>query len=34
MPPYVFLRSKVLVAPYLCFKFCIFDGPVLEEYVS
>jgi len=22
------------VAPYLCFRFCIFDRPTLEEYVS
>jgi hypothetical protein len=21
-----------LVVPYLCFKFCIFDKPVLERY--
>ncbi len=34
MPPYVFLGSKVIVAPYLCFKFRIFDGLVSEEYVS
>jgi hypothetical protein len=32
--PFVFMGSWVLVAPYLCFRFCIFDRPVLEEYIS
>jgi hypothetical protein len=32
--PFVFLRSWALVAPYLYFKFHIFDRPILEEYVS
>jgi hypothetical protein len=27
-------RELVLVAPYLCFRFCIFNKPVLEEYLS
>ncbi len=31
---FVFLGSWALVAPYLCFRFCIFDRPILEEYVS
>jgi hypothetical protein len=31
--PFVFLRSWVLVALYLCFRFRIFDRPVLYEYV-
>jgi hypothetical protein len=31
--PSIFLRSWVLVALYLCFKFRIFDKPVLEKYV-
>ncbi len=30
----VFLGSWVLVVSYMCSKFCIFDKPVLEEYVS
>ncbi len=29
----VFLRSWALVGSYLCFRFCIFDRPILEEYV-
>jgi hypothetical protein len=32
--PSVFLGSWVLMFPYLCYKFYIFDRPVLEEYVS
>ncbi len=28
-----FLGSCVLVILYLCFRFCIFDKPILEEYV-
>jgi hypothetical protein len=28
------LGNWALVAPYLCSKFCIFDKPILEEYVS
>jgi hypothetical protein len=32
--PFAFLRSWILVALYLCFKFCIFDKPILEKYVS
>jgi hypothetical protein len=32
--PSIFLRSWVLVASHLCFRFCIFDRLVLEEYVS
>ncbi len=31
--PCVFLGNWALVAPYLCFKFYIFDRLVLEEYV-
>jgi hypothetical protein len=31
--PSAFLRSWVLVTPYLCFRFCIFDKPILEYYV-
>ncbi len=31
--PSVFLKSWVLVVPYLCSRFHIFNGPVLEEYV-
>jgi hypothetical protein len=31
LKPFVFLRSWVLVAPYLCFKFHIFDRFILEE---
>jgi hypothetical protein len=30
--PFIFRRSWVLVILYLCFKFCIFDRPILEEY--
>ncbi len=30
--PFSFLGSWALVVPYLCFKFCIFDKPVLERY--
>jgi hypothetical protein len=32
--PSIFLGCWALVALYLCFRFCIFDRPVLEEYVS
>ncbi len=32
--PFVFLGSWVLVAPYLCSRFHIFNRPILEEYVS
>jgi hypothetical protein len=32
--PSAFLGSWGLVVPYLCFRFRIFDTPVLEEYVS
>jgi hypothetical protein len=32
--PFIFLRSWVLVIPYLCSRFCIFNRPILEEYVS
>jgi hypothetical protein len=32
--PSTFLRSWVLVAPYLCSRFHIFNRPILEEYVS
>jgi hypothetical protein len=28
-----FLKSWALVALYLCSRFCIFDRPVLDEYV-
>jgi hypothetical protein len=31
--PSIFLGSWVLVILYLCFKICIFDRPILEEYV-
>jgi len=31
--PSTFLRSWALVAPYLCFRFCIFDKTILEKYV-
>jgi hypothetical protein len=31
--PSAFLKNWVLVVPYLCFRFCIFDRPVLDEYV-
>jgi hypothetical protein len=30
--PFVFLGSWALVAPYLCFRFYIFNRPILEEY--
>jgi len=29
----IFLRSWALVGSYLCFRFCIFDRPILEDYV-
>ncbi len=32
--PSTFLGSWVLVAPYLCFRFCISIDFILEEYVS
>ncbi len=32
--PFVFLRNWVLMAPYLCSRFHIFNRPILEEYVS
>jgi hypothetical protein len=32
--PYVFLRSWVLMVPYLCSRFHIFNRPILKEYVS
>jgi hypothetical protein len=32
--PSTFLGSWALVALYLGFRFCIFDRPILEEYVS
>ncbi len=32
--PFAFLESWALVVVYLCSKFRIFDGPILEEYVS
>jgi hypothetical protein len=32
--PSVFLRNGALVASYLCFRFCIFNRPILEKYVS
>jgi hypothetical protein len=32
--PSIFLGNWALVAPYLCFRFCIFDRPILEKYVS
>ncbi len=31
--PSIFLGSWAFVASYLCFRFCIFDKLVLEEYV-
>ncbi len=31
--PFTFLRSWALMAPCLCLRFHIFNGPVLEEYV-
>jgi hypothetical protein len=30
---FAFLRRWALMAPYLCLRFHIFNGPVLEEYV-
>jgi len=32
--PFVFLGNWVLVALYLCYRFRIFNRPVLEVYVS
>jgi hypothetical protein len=32
--PFVFLKSWVLVVPYLCFRFHIFNKHVLDKYVS
>ncbi len=32
--PSIFLGNWALVVSYLCFRFCIFDRPVLEEYVE
>jgi hypothetical protein len=32
--PFTFLGNWALVAPYMCSKFCIFDKPILDEYVS
>lgn len=32
--PICFSRRWVLVVSYLCSKFCIFNKPILEEYVS
>jgi hypothetical protein len=32
--PSSFLGNWVLVAPYLCSRFGIFDRPILEKYVS
>jgi hypothetical protein len=32
--PHLLLVNWALVASYLCFRFCIFDRPILEEYVS
>jgi len=29
--PSAFIGSWVLVVPYLCYRFCIFDRPILEE---
>jgi len=29
-----YLRNWAIMVPYLCFRFCIFDRPILEEYVS
>jgi hypothetical protein len=31
--PYVCIGSWALMVPYLCSTFCIFNRPVLEEYV-
>jgi hypothetical protein len=30
----IFLMSCAMVVRYLCFRFHIFDRPILEEYVS
>ncbi len=32
--PFASLGSQDLVAPYLCSRFCIFNKPILEEFVS
>jgi len=32
--PSIFLGNWALMVPYLCFKFHIFNRPILEEYVS
>jgi len=32
--PFAFIGSWALVVPYLCFRFHIFDRPILEKYVS
>jgi hypothetical protein len=32
--PFAFLGNWALVALYSCFRFSIFDKPILEEYVS
>ncbi len=32
--PSAFLGSWVLVVSYLCYRFHIFDKPILEDYVS
>ncbi len=32
--PFAFLRNRVLMALYLCSRFCIFDKHILKEYVS
>jgi hypothetical protein len=32
--PFTFIGSWAFVASYLCFRFCIFDRLVLEEYIS
>ncbi len=31
--PFVFLGSWALVAPYLCFRFCIFDRPMYQQKI-
>jgi hypothetical protein len=31
--PFTFLGNMVLMTPYLCSRFRIFDKPILEEYV-
>jgi hypothetical protein len=31
---FVFLRSRALMALYLCVRFYVFDRPILKEYVS